>query len=559
MTEAMALVLPSSPERAALIFPTLDDRLLARLAAHGVTRAVQTGDVLIQAGQPNPPFFALKSGKAEVVRPSDLGDARVTMHAAGQFTGEANMILGRRSIMRTQVTEPGEVIELTRDQLLSLIQTDTEIGDVVMRAFIYRRLELVAQGIGDVVLVGSMHSGETLRIREFLTRNGHPFSYLDLDKDPDTQHLLDRFHVAVSEIPVMICRGDAVLRNPSNEAIAECLGFNAAVESTHLRDVVVVGAGPSGLAAAVYGASEGLDVLVLESDAPGGQAGSSSKIENYLGFPMGVTGAELTARALTQAKKFGAELMVARGATQLTCERRPYRVRMADGSGVPAKTVIIATGAEYRRPAIDNLSRFVGAGVYYSATQMERTLCEDEEVIVVGGGNSAGQAAMFLSQKAKHVHMLVRSENLAQSMSRYLIRRIEESPAITLRTRTEITALDGDDHLERVCWRDGQSGSVEPHPIRHVFLMTGGVPNAVWLRGCVALDAHGFVKTGPDLSQEDLAAAGWPLSRPPHLLETSLPGVFAVGDVRGNSIKRVASAVGEGSIAISFVHRVLAE
>jgi thioredoxin reductase (NADPH) len=232
---------------------------------------------------------------------------------------------------------------------------------------------------------------------------------------------------------------------------------------------------------------------------------------------------------------------------------------MADGSGVPAKTVIIATGAEYRRPAIDNLSRFVGAGVYYSATQMERTLCEDEEVIVVGGGNSAGQAAMFLSQKAKHVHMLVRSENLSQSMSRYLVRRIEESPVITLRTRTEITALDGDDHLERVCWRDGQSGSVEPHPIRHVFLMTGGVPNAVWLRGCVALDAHGFVKTGPDLSQEDLAAAGWPLSRPPHLLETSLPGVFAVGDVRGNSIKRVASAVGEGSIAISFVHRVLAE
>jgi thioredoxin reductase (NADPH) len=461
--------------------------------------------------------------------------------------------------MRTQVTEPGEVIELTRDQLLSLIQTDTEIGDVVMRAFIYRRVELVAQGIGDVVLVGSMHSGETLRIREFLTRNGHPFSYLDLDKDPDTQDLLDRFHVAVSEIPVMICRGDAVLRNPSNEAIADCLGFNAAIESTHLRDVVVVGAGPSGLAAAVYGASEGLDVLVLESDAPGGQAGSSSKIENYLGFPLGVTGAELTSRALTQAKKFGAELMVARGATQLTCERRPYRVRMADGSGVPAKTVIIATGAEYRRPAIDNLSRFVGAGVYYSATQMERTLCEDEEVIVVGGGNSAGQAAMFLSQKAKHVHMLVRSENLSQSMSRYLIRRIEDSPVITLRTRTEITALDGDDHLERVCWRDGQSGSVEPHPIRHVFLMTGGVPNAVWLRGCVALDAHGFVKTGPDLSQEDLAAAGWPLSRPPHLLETSLPGVFAVGDVRGNSIKRVASAVGEGSIAISFVHRVLAE
>ncbi len=541
------------------MFPILDDRLIARIAAHGATRPVRAGDVLIEAGEPDPRFFVMKTGKAEVVRPSDLGDARVAVHAAGQFTGEANMILGRRSIMRTRVTEAGEVIELTRDQLLSLIQTDTDVADVVMRAFIYRRLELVTQGIGDVVLVGSMHSAETLRIREFLTRNGHPFAYMDLDKDPDTQHLLDRFNVAVTEIPVMICRGDALLKNPTNQAIADCLGFNAAIETTHLRDVLVVGAGPSGLAAAVYGASEGLDVLVLESNAPGGQAGASTKIENYLGFPMGVSGEELTTRALTQAKKFGAEIMVARGATQLSCERKPYRVRMDDGPGVPAKTVIIATGAEYRRPAIDNLSRFVGAGVYYSATQMERMLCEDEEVIVVGGGNSAGQAAMFLSQKAKHVHMLVRSENLSGSMSRYLIRRIEDSHAITLRTKTEITALDGDGRLEQVCWRDGRSGAVEPRAIRHVFLMTGGVPNAVWLRGCVALDAQGFVKTGPDLTSDDLASAGWPLSRAPHLLETSLPGVFAVGDVRGGSVKRVASAVGEGSIAISFVHRVLAE
>jgi thioredoxin reductase (NADPH) len=382
---------------------------------------------------------------------------------------------------------------------------------------------------------------------------------MDLDKDPDVQHLLDQFSVALSEVPVLICRGDALLKNPANGKIAECLGFNAAIETTHQRDVLVVGAGPSGLAAAVYGASEGLDVLVLESNAPGGQAGLSTKIENYLGFPMGVTGEELTARALTQAKKFGAEVMVAQAATQLSCARKPYVVRMGDGPGVPARTVIIATGAEYRRPKIDNLSRFVGAGVYFSATQMERALCEDDEVAVVGGGNSAGQAAMFLAQKAKHVHMLVRSENLSGSMSRYLIRRIEESPVITLRTRTEITALDGNGRLERVCWRDGRSGAVEPHEIRHVFLMTGGVPNAVWLRGCVALDAQGFVKTGPDLTSDDLAAARWPLSRPPHLLETSLPGVFAVGDVRGNSVKRVASAVGEGSIAISFVHRVLAE
>jgi thioredoxin reductase (NADPH) len=483
----------------------------------------------------------------------------VTVHNPGGFTGEANMLLGRRSMMRTQATEAGEVIELSHDQLLAVIQTDTEISEIVMRAFIFRRVELIAKGLGDVVLIGSMHSAATLRIKEFLTRNSHPFAYLDLDRDPDVQQLLDRFQVAVAEVPVLICRGDALLKNPSNKAIADCLGFNQAIEPTHQRDVLVVGAGPSGLAAAVYGASEGLDVLVLEANAPGGQAGSSSRIENYLGFPTGVSGEELASRALTQAKKFGAEIMIARGATELSCARKPYHVRVDQGPGVPARSVIIATGVEYRKPPIENLSRFDGAGVYYSATHMEAQLCAGEEVVVVGGGNSAGQAAMFLAETAKRVHMLVRSGGLADSMSRYLIRRIEESPAIDLRTRTEITVLDGGEHLERVCWKDNTTGAVESHDIRHVFLMTGAVPNTVWLRGCVALDDNGFVKTGPDLSADDLAKAAWPLARPPYLLETSLPGVFAVGDVRGNSIKRVASAVGEGSIAVSFVHRVLAE
>ena len=372
MSDSTAVAVPSTPERAALMFPILDDRLIATIAAHGVTRPVRAGDVLIQAGEPDPHFFLLKSGRAEVVRPSNLGDTRVAVHAAGAFTGEANMILGRRSIMRTTVTEPGEVIDLTRDQLLALIQTDTEIADIVMRAFIYRRLELVAQG---------HRRRGARRIDAFRRHAPHPrvpdaqrppFAYMDLDKDADVQHLLDQFSVAVSEVPVLICRGDALLKNPANGTIAECLGFNAAIETTHQRDVLVVGAGPSGLAAAVYGASEGLDVLVLESNAPGGQAGMSSKIENYLGFPMGVTGEELTARALTQAKKFGAKVMVAQAATQLSCARKPYVVRMGDGPGVPARTVIIATGAEYRRPKIANLSRFVGAGVYYSATQMER-------------------------------------------------------------------------------------------------------------------------------------------------------------------------------------------
>jgi thioredoxin reductase (NADPH) len=323
--------------------------------------------------------------------------------------------------------------------------------------------------------------------------------------------------------------------------------------------VVIVGAGPAGLAAAVYAASEGLDVLVLETSSPGGQAGSSSKIENYLGFPTGISGQALAGRAYTQAQKFGAQVMITKDAKRLWCERKPYAIEIDGNVRVPARTIILATGASYRKPSIENLSLFENAGVYYGATFMEAQLCRGEEVIVVGGGNSAGQAAVFLAQSARRVHVLVRAGGLAQSMSRYLIRRIEQNPAISLRTNSEIVGLEGSNHLERVRWRDQRAARIETHDIRHLFLMTGAVPGTQWLDGCVALDANGFIKTGPDLSRDDLAAARWPLARPPHLLETSLPGVFAVGDVRGGNIKRVASAVGEGSIAISFVHRVLSE
>jgi thioredoxin reductase (NADPH) len=358
-------------------------------------------------------------------------------------------------------------------------------------------------------------------------------------------------------VPVLICRGDAILRNPSNQQITDCLGLNDAIDRTHVRDVVIVGAGPAGLAAAVYGASEGLDVLVLESNLPGGQAGSSSRIENYLGFPTGISGLDLTERAYAQAQKFGAQLMIAEGASKLSCARPLYSVHLEGGGRIDARALIIASGAQYRKPAIPHVSQFEGAGVYYSASRMESQLCVAEEVLIVGGGNSAGQAAVFLAETAKHVHLLVRKDDLAETMSRYLVRRIEEHPSITVRTRTEIVALDGDRHLERVQWRDSQTGIVETHDVRHVFMMTGAVPNTGWLNGCVALDGRGFIKTGPDVSPEELTAAGWPLARPPYLLETNRPGVFAVGDVRGGNIKRVASAVGEGSIAVAFVHQVL--
>ena len=550
--------LPLTSSRIEKIFPKLTPAQIDRLSGHGRIRLVQSGEVLIEEGDTSVPFFVVITGEVEIVRPFDAYETLVTVHSSGEFTGEVNMLSGRRSFFRARATKPGKVIELDHQQMLTLVQTDAELSDILMRAFILRRVELIAAGVGDLILIGSTHSASTLRIKEFLMRNGHPYSYIDLERDPDVQNLLDNFKISASEIPVLICRGQLALRNPSNQQIADCLGFNESVDQTHVRDLVVIGAGPSGLAAAVYGSSEGLDVLMLETSSPGGQAGSSSKIENYLGFPTGITGQELAARAYLQAQKFGAHMLIAK-ATRLICDRKPYVVELENGARISTRTVVIATGVQYRKPPLENLSRFEGAGVYYGATFVEAQLCEGEKAIVVGGGNSAGQAAVFLAQTAKHVYMLVRSAGLAASMSRYLIRRIENSPTITLRPQTEIVALEGDNHLNSVYWRNSQTGQTERHEISHIFIMTGADPNTRWLNGCIALDSKGFIKTGAELLSEDLGAAGWPLTRPPYLLETGLPGVFAVGDVRGGSIKRVASAVGEGSIAISFVHNVLQE
>jgi thioredoxin reductase (NADPH) len=540
------------------IFPTLTPDQVERIAQHGRRRSMAEGEILLREGSPVVPFFVIVAGRIDVVHMMERGPGVLARHHAGQFTGEVAMLSGRPAMFRLIAGEPGEVIEVDRGCLQQLVQTDAELGEILLRAFLLRRVELVNHHMGDALLIGSVHSPSTLRIKEFLNRNGHPYTYMDLDQDPDVQALLDQFHVTVADIPVVICRATYVLRHPSNQEIADCLGVNEAIDRAHVRDLVVIGAGPAGLAAAVYGASEGLDVLVVEGNAPGGQAGSSSRIENYLGFPTGISGQDLAGRAYAQAQKFGAQIAVAQAATQLTCDRKPYAIAIGD-QRVPARTVVIATGAEYRRLPIDNASQFEGAGIYYGATQMEAQLCRGDEVIVVGGGNSAGQAAVFLAGFVRKVIMLLRSTGLAQTMSRYLIRRIEDNPKIALRPRAEITAFEGAGHLERVRVIDRESGTEEHHPIRHVFLMTGARPNTHWLDGCVALDANGFIKTGPDLTQDDLAAANWPLPRAPHLLETSLPGVFAVGDVRAGNVKRVASAVGEGSIAVSFVHQALAE
>ena len=558
MSDVTRRGLPLTSFRIDQVFPALTPAQIHRVAAHGHVRTIQPGEVLVEQGESAVPFFVVVSGELEVVRPSGADETLITIHAAGQFTGEVSTLSGRQALFRLRAAKTGEVIELERQSMLALVQTDAELGEIVMRAFILRRVELVAAGVGDVVLVGSAHSAGTLRIKEFLVRNGHPYSYIDLERDPEVQNLLDGFHIAAGDIPVVICRGELVLRNPTNQQVAECLGFNQSIDQTQMRDVVIIGAGPAGLAAAVYGASEGLDVLVLEMNSPGGQAGSSSRIENYLGFPTGISGQELAGRAYTQAEKFGAQMLIVRG-TRLRCESKPYIVEAENGARIPARAIVIATGAEYRKPQLENLSRFEGAGIYYGATFVEAQLCSGEEVIVVGGGNAAGQAAVFLAETTKRVHLLVRSAGLADTMSRYLVRRIEQTPTIALHPHTEIAALEGGDHLELVRWRNSAAGQSEEHKIRHVFVMTGAAPNTSWLDGCLALDAKGFIKTGPVLSPEDLSSAHWPLTRPPYLLETSLPGVFAVGDVRGGSIKRVASAVGEGSIAISFIHQVLQE
>jgi thioredoxin reductase (NADPH) len=537
-------------------FPTLTTAQMARMAVRGRRRPTALGEVLYDAGDRSIPLFVVVSGELQVVR-SEPGDTLIATHARSQFSGECAVVTGRSSIFRVRVSEPGEVIQLDRDQLLDLVQTDAELSEILLGAFLQRRLGLIAGNLGDVVVLGSTHDSGTLHVREFLTRNGHPFRYVDLDRDADAQEMLDRFGVGVPGIPVVICRGQAILRQPTNAQIVDCLGFNDALDGTHVVDLAVVGAGPSGLAAAVYGASEGLDVLVIESNVPGGQAGSSSRIENYLGFPTGISGLDLTTRAYSQALKFGAQVIVARGATRLTCDGQRYTLDTDQGTRITARAVIIATGAHYRKPPVDGLGPFEGAGVYYAATPMEAQLCVGDDVAVVGGGNSAGQAAVFLAATARHVHMLVRGPGLGQTMSRYLSRRIEENPAISLRTLTQIVGVEGDGRLERIRWRDERTGTVETNPIGHLFIMAGAVPNTSWIDGCVILDEKGFVKTGAELSLEELARAKWPLGRAPYLLETSKPGIFAVGDVRSGNVKRVASAVGEGSIAVAFVHQVL--
>ena len=541
------------------MFPKLAPAQMARLAAHGRRIETRAGEVLAEPGRSHQPLLVVLAGNLEIVLPGTHGEERVTLLSPGDFSGELSTLRGVAGFTRIRVLEPGAVLAIEEQNLRKLVQTDAELSELMLRAFILRRMGLVSSGQGEVMLLGSRHSPGTLRLQEFLTRNAYPHVSIDVEADPDVQALLERFHVSMDQIPVVIGGCGRVFRNPSISDIAAYLGMNPAIDPAVVHDVLVVGAGPAGLSAALYAASEGLDVLVVEAASYGGQAGSSSKIENYLGFPTGISGLALAGRAFVQAQKFGATINVATQSQRLRCKQRPYAIELSDGRMVQANAIVTATGAQYREPAIENLHQYLGAGIYYAATHLEAQLCQGEEAAVVGGGNSAGQAAVFLANSCRHVHILVRSEGLAEGMSRYLIRRIEESPNITLHVRTQIASLEGNGRLQRTGWRRGSSSELEMRDIAHVFLMTGAVPNTRWLEGCVALDDKQFVRTGPDLRAADLAQTGWPLSRAPSLLETSVPGVFAVGDVRSGNVKRIASAVGEGSICVQFVHKALSK
>jgi thioredoxin reductase (NADPH) len=539
------------------MFPKLTARQIARLEAHGRRESTESGQALTRMGERLGRFFVVVRGTLEILLARTGEDEVFNVLGAGEFSGEMNLIRGSSSMTSIRVGEAGEVIAIDAAHLRSIVLMDAELSELFMRAFILRRMGLVSEATGaDVRLLGSRHSGDTLRLKEFMTRNAYPYESLQIDDSPDIQALLQQFHVQPEDIPVVICHGESVLRNPTNHDLAACLGLNPIVDGTRVHDLLIVGAGPAGLAAAVYAASEGLDVTLLETVAPGGQAGTSSRIENYLGFPTGISGHALAGRALSQAQKFGAELFVASEAIQLHPDQRPYVVDLAEGISVRAQTVVIATGARYRNLDIEMPARFLGAGVYYAATSMEARLCDSEDIVIVGGGNSAGQAAVFLANSCRHVHLVIRAADLADSMSNYLIRRIQDCHNITLHTHTRVTALHGVDRLERLTWlREGEAS--EDHAIAHLFLMLGALPNTGWLEGAVALDQRGFVKTGVDLQDAETSSAYRALDRAPFLLESSRPGIFAVGDVRAGSVKRVAAAVGDGSSCVQAVHHAL--
>lgn len=548
MTIEPALESTDPYDREAQIFPQLSEEMAARIAGYGDEVRLATGEHAFDRGQRGVDFFFVFEGAIEIIDLDSHGVPRVIhVHGERQFTGEMDLFNNRQILVSGRASRDSRVVRIRPAAFRRMVSSESDIGEIIMRAFILRRVGFIRHAAGGVVLIGAGHAGDTLRLQRFMMRNGYPHRLLDVEADPDAGGFLACFEIEADQLPVVITPDHQVFRNPSNASLADSLGLTETFDPAKVYDLAVIGAGPAGLAAAVYGASEGLATLVVEGMAPGGQAGTSSKIENYLGFPTGISGQALAGRAQAQAQKFGARLAISRMVVALDCEVRPFRIRLEDDQVVCASSIVIATGARYRKLDVPDYERFEGHGIHYAATAMESRLCSGEEVIVVGGGNSAGQAAVFLSREVGHVHVLVRAVGLAATMSDYLVQRILSSPRITLHTDTDISALRGDRYLSEVAWTDRRTGVESAYAIANLFVMIGAEPNTEWLAGSLDLDDRGFVVTGRDREGRAL----------PSPYATSCEGVFAVGDVRSGSVKRVASGVGEGSVVVQAIHQFL--
>lgn len=540
------------------MFPLLTDAEMARMQRFGTRQTHAPGSRLATAGEPAPGLFVVFEGVVAVSERDGMGRVTpIVQHRRGHFMGEVGALSGKPSLVDGVAMGDVDVLLLLPSQLRALIIAEADLGERLVRALILRRVALIASGASGPVLIGQPNSADLMRLQNFLRRNGEPYHVVDVGTDADAAALMEQSGAAVGE-PLVVCPDGTVLVNPGDEVLARCIGMVDTEAHDELFDVAVVGAGPAGLATAVYAASEGLRVVVVDCRSYGGQAGASARIENYLGFPTGISGAALAGRAYVQAQKFGAEMLIPAQVQSLDCTRagpdRELAVRLSDGRRLRSRTVVIASGARYRRPDVPRLQEFEGRGVWYWASALEATMCAQTEVVLVGGGNSAGQAAVFLSQHAAKVYMLVRGPSLAASMSRYLIDRIEATPNIELKPHTAVTALHGDasNGLAAVSWRDHRAAIEEEKALRNLFMFVGADPETGWLEGCqAAVDAHGFVLTGA-------AVGAAPGGRHPSALESSIPGVFAVGDVRSGSVKRVGGAIGEGAAAVAQIHQYLA-
>jgi thioredoxin reductase (NADPH) len=538
-------------------FPRLSDREVAGLRAFGGEKTMTHGEVLYAEGERGFCFYVVLSGSIEIVEHSSGTEKQVVVHGPGQFTGDVDMLTGRAAVITARALEAGQVLKLGADALRHAVEALPDVGERLLKAFLSRRALLLSGGFKGIRLIGSRFSPDAHRLRDFATRNQIPFTWIDLEEDEQAEALIRQFRFAPSDTPVIIGLTGQMYSRPTVAQLAHCAGLEVVLDPADVFDFVVVGAGPAGLAASVYAASEGLSTLTFEANSAGGQAGTSSRIENYLGFPAGISGAELTRNALMQANKFGARVSVPERVVGLRLEGELRVIVLENGTQIHSKCVLVASGVEYRKLDVPGFAEFDGAGIYYAATEMEARLCRGEDVVVVGGGNSAGQAIVYLARFARTVHVVIRARGFAASMSRYLADRVEGLPNVVIHQGCTVSALSGDSHLRVVTLRP-ESGEDETIPTSALFMFIGAAPYTSWLRGCVQLDANGFVLTGDAIPRTALETEAWSLlDRLPGLLETSLPGVFAAGDARSGSMKRVSSAVGEGAMAVSLVHQHL--